>query len=41
MYREGISKDKLSMLKAQHPDIYDDFVDVTESRVFKLARSGK
>ena len=38
MFRTGISKDKLSQLKAQHPEIYDDYVDTTESRVFKLKR---
>lgn len=41
VYREGISKNSLSALKAQHPDIYDDFVSVTESRVFKLVKSGQ
>ena len=39
-YREGIPKAKLSVLKAQHPDLYDDFVEMTESRVFKLTKSG-
>ena len=38
MFRTGISKDKLSQLKAQYPEIYDDYVDTTESRVFKLKR---
>ena len=37
-YREGISKDKLSALKAQYPDIYDDFADTTECRVFKIGK---
>lgn len=39
MFRTGISKDKLSQLKAQYPEIYDDYVDTTESRVFKLKRT--
>jgi len=38
-YREGISKEMLSVLRAQHPEIYDDFVQTTESRVFKLAKA--
>lgn len=37
-YREGISKEKLNALKAQYPDIYDDFVETTESRVFKIKK---
>ena len=37
-YREGIPKQKLSVLKAQHPEIYDDFIEITESRVFKLSK---
>ena len=37
--REGISKDKLSALKAQHPDIYDEFIETTEWRTFKLTKS--
>ena len=37
--REGITKDKLSALKAQYPDIYDEFVDTTEWRTFKLTKS--
>lgn len=35
-YREGISKDNLSKLRAQYPDAYDDLVQTTESRIFKL-----
>ncbi len=38
-YREGINKEQLSKLKAQHEDIYDEFVDTTESRVFKVSKS--
>lgn len=38
LYREGISKEKLSQLKAQYPDIYSDFVETTESRTFKLTK---
>ena len=37
--REGISKDKLSALKAQHSDIYDEFIETTEWRTFKLTKS--
>ena len=37
-YREGISKEKLSMLKAQQPDVYEQFVNTTESRVFKIKK---
>jgi putative phage-type endonuclease len=37
-YREGICKDRLSALKAQYPEIYDDFVERTESRIFKVTR---
>ena len=35
----GISKDRLSALRAQYPDIYDEFVDQTESRIFKVVKS--
>ena len=38
-FRTGISKDKLAQLKAQYPELYDDYVDTTESRVFKLVKS--
>lgn len=38
-YRAGVSKDKLSVLKAQYPDIYEEFVDTTECRIFKLTKS--
>jgi putative phage-type endonuclease len=38
LYREGISKDNLSALKAQYPEVYDDFVERTETRVFKITR---
>ena len=37
--RSGIPKDKLSQLLAQHPDIYEDYVETTESRVFKLTKT--
>ena len=39
MGREGIPKEKLSILKAQYPDIYDDFVETTEWRVFKVTKA--
>ena len=38
-YREGISKDNLSALRAQYPEIYDDFVERTETRVFRVSKS--
>ena len=38
-YRTGISRENLSKLKAQYPDVYDDFVDTTESRVFRLEKA--
>ncbi len=38
-YRTGVPKDKLSQMKAQYPDLYDDYVETTESRVFKLKAS--
>lgn len=38
-YRTGISKQKLSVLQAQHPDIYDDFVETTECRIFKVSKA--
>lgn len=38
-YRTAINKEKLSVLKAQYPDIYDEYVETTESRVFKLTRT--
>lgn len=37
--RTGIPKEKLSQLLAQHPDIYEDYVETTESRVFKLTKT--
>ena len=38
-YREGISKDKLSALRAQYPDVYDEFVELSESRIFKVVKA--
>ena len=38
-YRSGISKDMLSKLQAQHPDVYEDFVETKEIRVFKLTKA--
>lgn len=34
VYRTGINKNGLEKLKVQHPDIYDEYVEVTESRRF-------
>ena len=30
--------DTISQMKAQHPDLYEDYVETTESRVFKLKK---
>ena len=38
-YREGINKDRLSALRAQYPEIYDEFVDQTELRIFKVVKT--
>ena len=37
-YRTGISKEMLERLKLLHPDIYDEYVSVTESRRFAVKR---
>lgn len=37
-YRETLRKDGLSVLRAQYPDIYDDLVDTTESRIFSVSK---
>lgn len=37
-YQDGISKEQLSVLRAQHPDIYRDFVDTTETRTFGVSK---
>jgi putative phage-type endonuclease len=34
--KPGISKDNLLLLQAQHPDIYDEYVTVSESRRFYI-----
>lgn len=39
-YRTGIDKKGLEKLKIQHPDIYDDFVNVSESRRFSVKVKG-
>jgi len=38
-YRAGISKDNLSKLMAQYPEVYDDFVETKEIRIFKLTKA--
>ena len=38
-YRTGISKEMLSKLKAQCPDVYDDYVETKECRIFKLSKT--
>ena len=40
-YREEMTKAQLELLRAQHPDIYHDFVDTTEKRVFKISKEVK
>lgn len=37
--RTGISRQKLEMLQAQLPDVYDDYVETTESRSFKVTKA--
>lgn len=37
-YRTGIDKNNLEKLKVQHPDIYDDYVTVSESRSFRVKK---
>ena len=39
-YRTGIDKKGLERLKAQHPDVYDDYVNTTESRRFSVKMKG-
>ena len=36
MYRVSIDKKALERLKIQRPDIYDDYVSVSESRRFSV-----
>ena len=38
VYRTGIDKKNLERLKLHHPDIYDDYVTVSESRRFSVER---
>lgn len=37
-YRTGIDKNGLEKLKVQHPDVYDDYVNITESRSFSAKK---
>ena len=37
--KTAINKDGLIRLQAQHPDIYEDYVTVSESRRFYVKRS--
>lgn len=39
-YRTGIDKKGLERLRVQHPDIYDDYVNTTESRRFSIKMKG-
>jgi putative phage-type endonuclease len=39
-YRTGIDKKGLERLKVQHPDIYDEYVNTTESRRFSVKMKG-
>jgi hypothetical protein len=36
VYKTGIGKNGLAKLKERHPDIYDEYVTVSESRRFYL-----
>ena len=36
--KSGISKDNLQRLQAQHPDIYEQYVTVSESRRFYVKK---
>lgn len=38
VYRTGIDRKNLERLKLQHPDIYDDYVTVSESRRFSVKK---
>lgn len=38
VYRTGIDKEGLERLKIQHPDVYDDYVKVSESRRFSVRK---
>lgn len=38
-YRTGISKENLSKLEAQRPDVFSAFVETSESRTFKLKKA--
>ena len=38
-YREVIKTDNLSSLRAQYPDIYEEFVEQTEKRIFRMTKS--
>ena len=35
-YRTGIDKDNLAQFKERHPDLYDEYVTVSESRRFNV-----
>lgn len=39
-YRTTIDKKRLERLKVQYPDIYDDYVNTTESRRFSVKKKG-
>ncbi len=38
-YREQIKADNLSSLRAQYPEIYDEFAEQTETRIFRMTKS--
>jgi putative phage-type endonuclease len=40
VYRTQIDKNGLERLKTQHPDIYDDYISVSESRRFSVKAKG-
>ena len=39
-YRTAIDKKGLERLKVQYPDVYDDYVNTTESRRFSVKKKG-
>lgn len=41
VYRTGINKEKLELLKLQYPDIYNAYVETTESRRFNIKVKAK
>ncbi len=36
--RRSVAKDSMEKLKIQHPDIYDEYISTTESRIFRIKK---